>query len=150
MEKFGDKYCHDNPDAFGSAECIYLLSYATMMLQTSIQAQKSRMSLDDFVKMTKGINSGKDLSRDFIAEIYESVEKEPFTLTEDEDAKLKLEAVQATSLKRKQDLYMKEAQNLSDSAGVMEGRISGGRKWASSWDGGARRDGGGLSRGRGA
>ena len=32
MEKFGDKYCHDNPEAFGSAECIYLLSYATMML----------------------------------------------------------------------------------------------------------------------
>ncbi len=32
MEKFGDKFCQDNPDAFGSAECIYLLSYATMML----------------------------------------------------------------------------------------------------------------------
>lgn len=32
MEKFGEKYCLDNHDAFGSAECIYLLSYATMML----------------------------------------------------------------------------------------------------------------------
>jgi Sec7-like guanine-nucleotide exchange factor len=43
MEKFGEKYCKDNHDAFGNAECIYLLSYATMMLQTSIhnpQAQK--------------------------------------------------------------------------------------------------------------
>lgn len=36
MEKFGEKYCQDNRNAFGSAECIYLLSYATMMLQTSI------------------------------------------------------------------------------------------------------------------
>jgi brefeldin A-inhibited guanine nucleotide-exchange protein len=36
MEKFGNKYCIDNHNAFGSAECIYLLSYATMMLQTSI------------------------------------------------------------------------------------------------------------------
>ena len=36
MEKFGEKYSLDNRDAFGSAECIYLLSYATMMLQTSI------------------------------------------------------------------------------------------------------------------
>lgn len=36
MEKFGEKYCKDNHNAFGSAECIYLLSYATMMLQTSI------------------------------------------------------------------------------------------------------------------
>jgi brefeldin A-inhibited guanine nucleotide-exchange protein len=25
------------------------------------------MSLDDFVKMTKGINSGKDLEREFLA-----------------------------------------------------------------------------------
>lgn len=69
MEKFGEKYCLDNHDAFGSAECIYLLSYATMMLQTSIhnpQAQKSRMTLDDFLKMTKGLNAGKDLDRDFI------------------------------------------------------------------------------------
>ncbi len=32
MEKFGDKFFHDNPESFGSAECIYLLSYATMML----------------------------------------------------------------------------------------------------------------------
>ena len=77
------------------------------------------MTLDDFVKMTKGINQGKDLEREFIAQIYESVEKEPFTLTEDEDAKLKLEAVQATSLKRKQDLYMKEAQNLAKRGATM-------------------------------
>ncbi len=113
MEKFGEKYCKDNHNAFGSAECIYLLSYATMMLQTSIhnpQAQKSRMTLEDFTKMTKGLNSGKDLDPLFIEEIYKTVEKEPFTLTEDEDAKLKLEAVHATSFKRKQDLFVKEAQ----------------------------------------
>lgn len=32
MEKFGEKYVKDNPEAFGSAECAYLLSYATIML----------------------------------------------------------------------------------------------------------------------
>ena len=94
MEVFGEKYCKDNHDAFGTAECIYILSYATMILQTSIhnpQAQKTRMSLEDFQKMLKGINNGKDLDRDFVVEIYETVEREPFTLVEDEDAKLKLE-----------------------------------------------------------
>jgi Sec7-like guanine-nucleotide exchange factor len=49
------------------------------------------MALDDFIKITKGLNAGKDLDREFIAYIYDSVEKEPFTLTEDEDAKLKIE-----------------------------------------------------------
>lgn len=70
------------------------------------------MTLEDFVKMTKGLNAGKDLDREFIEQIYVTVEKEPFTLTEDEDAKLKLEASQATSFKRKQDLFMKEAQGI--------------------------------------
>mmetsp|Transcript_28910 Transcript_28910/g.27842 ORF Transcript_28910/g.27842 Transcript_28910/m.27842 type:complete len:87 (+) Transcript_28910:139-399(+) len=32
MEKFGEKFCKDNSDSFGSSECIYLLSYAVMML----------------------------------------------------------------------------------------------------------------------
>ena len=115
MEKFGEKYCKDNHDAFGSAECIYLLSYATMMLQTTIhnpQAQKQRMTLDDFLKITRGLNNGKDLDKDFVTNIYETVEKEPFTLTEDEDAKLKIEGALATSFKRKQDLFIKEAQGL--------------------------------------
>jgi Sec7-like guanine-nucleotide exchange factor len=49
------------------------------------------MTIDDFVKITKGLNNGKDIDRDIIQYIYESVEKEPFTLTEDEDAKLKIE-----------------------------------------------------------
>lgn len=49
------------------------------------------MSLEDYLKMTKGINNGKDIDRDFLVEIYTKVEQEPFTLAEDEDAKLKIE-----------------------------------------------------------
>jgi Sec7-like guanine-nucleotide exchange factor len=67
MEKFGEKFIADNPTGSDgvqgvmSAECVYLLSYATMMMQTSLHnpnAAKSRMSLEDFKKMIKGINSG--------------------------------------------------------------------------------------------
>jgi Sec7-like guanine-nucleotide exchange factor len=36
MEKFGEKYCKDNPTSFGSAEAAYVLAYALMMLQTSL------------------------------------------------------------------------------------------------------------------
>lgn len=32
MEKFGEKFNKDNPECFGNSECIYLLSYATIML----------------------------------------------------------------------------------------------------------------------
>jgi brefeldin A-inhibited guanine nucleotide-exchange protein len=36
MEKFGEKLSRDRPEEFGNAEGIYLIAYATLMLQTSI------------------------------------------------------------------------------------------------------------------
>ena len=87
-----------------SAECVFLLSYATMMLQTSLHnpnAVKSRMTLDDFAKMVKGINSQKNLEPEFIQKIYDTVEREPFTLNEDEDARMRQETASATSYQRK-------------------------------------------------
>lgn len=68
------------------------------------------MTLDDFIKITRGINAGKDLEKEFVLSIYDKVEKEPFTLEEDEEAKIKLEGAQANSLKKKQDLFNKQAQ----------------------------------------
>lgn len=51
--------------------------------------------------MCKGINAGKDLNPDFLKNIYDTILKEPFTLNEDEDAKLKLKSAAASSLKEK-------------------------------------------------
>lgn len=70
------------------------------------------MTLEDFAKMLKGINSGSNLNPDFIRKIYEHVERDPFTLNEDDDARIKAEAALANSLKRKQDLFQKEGQGL--------------------------------------
>jgi len=104
MEKFGEKFCKDNPEAFATAEICYILSFATIMLQTTLhnpQAKNITMTIDDFLKITKGIDNGKDLDEQFIRGIYETVEREPFTLAEDEDARMKQEATMATSFKRK-------------------------------------------------
>lgn len=101
METFGLKFVGDNPDGSDgcqgpmTGECVYLLSYATMMMQTSLHnpnAIKTRMTLEDFSKMIKGINAGKNLESEFIKKIFETVEREPFTLNEDDDARFKLEA----------------------------------------------------------
>ena len=59
------------------------------------------MSLDDFAKMVKGINSQKNLEPAFVQKIYETVEREPFTLNEDEDARIRAETASATSYQRK-------------------------------------------------
>lgn len=75
MEAFGEKFVHDNPKGSDqvqgemSAECVFLLSFATMMMQTSLHnpnAAKSRMTVDDFAKMVKGINSQQNLEPEFI------------------------------------------------------------------------------------
>ena len=47
------------------------------------------MKFSDFQKMVKGINNGGDLPEDFLMDIYKTVEKEPFTLAEDDEARLK-------------------------------------------------------------
>jgi len=36
MEKFGEKLSKDRPEEYGNAEGVYLLAYATLMLQTSV------------------------------------------------------------------------------------------------------------------
>ena len=62
--------------------------------------------------MLKGINSGENLREEFIKKIYDHVERDPFTLNEDDDARIKAETQNANSLKRKQDLFQKEGINL--------------------------------------
>ena len=82
-----------------------------MMMQTSLHnpnAVKSRMTLADFSKMIKGINSGANLTPECGQKIYETVEREPFSLNEDDDARAKADAATATTYKRKQELFQKE------------------------------------------
>ncbi len=47
------------------------------------------MTYQAFVKMTKGINNGKDLEPEFLKDIFDTIEKEPITLVEDEEARMK-------------------------------------------------------------
>lgn len=53
MQVFGSKYLTDNPESFMTATGAYALSYAIMMLQTSLYNQQvrenERMKLEDFV-----------------------------------------------------------------------------------------------------
>lgn len=105
MQKFGEKLSKDRPVEFGNAEGVYILAYATLMLQTSVHnpnATKLKMTLADFKKITTGVklsDSGVIDLDPFLADIYETILKEPFTLEEDEEARIKLEAVTNTNKK---------------------------------------------------
>ena len=53
MEKFAERYCRENPEAFTSADGAYLLSFAIIMLNTDAHnpMADAHMSKDDFVMM---------------------------------------------------------------------------------------------------
>lgn len=105
MEKFGEKLSRDRPEEFGNAEGVYLLAYATLMLQTSVhnpQAQRLRMTLADFRKITSGVKlseSGQPDWEAFLAGVHDTVVREPITLEEDEEARMKLESAAGTNKK---------------------------------------------------
>lgn len=106
MEKFGEKLAKDRPVECGNAEGIYYVAYATLMLQTSVhnpQAVKMKMKLADFRKITTGTKINDTSTTEdfdaFIADLYERVLREPFTLEEDEEARMKLEAATSTNKK---------------------------------------------------
>lgn len=60
------------------------------------------MSLEDFRKITKGVklsDQGQPNFEKFIADVFDEVAREPFTLEEDEDARLKAEGAAGTNKK---------------------------------------------------
>ena len=53
MEKFAERYCRDNPEAFATADAAYLLAFALIMLNTDAHnpMAEKKLSKDDFVNM---------------------------------------------------------------------------------------------------
>ncbi|KAH0789780.1 Sec7 domain containing protein [Histomonas meleagridis] len=75
MEQFGRKYYDDNPQYFSCADTVYVLAYSTLMLHTDAHhpSVKSRMTLDQFIANNRGIDNGKDLSYDFLKDLYQGI-----------------------------------------------------------------------------
>lgn len=108
MEKFSEKYCIDNPSAFETADTAFVLLYSIIMLQTDANnpGVKKKMTFEDYLKITRGINNGKDLPREFLEDIFTSIKTNPITLKDDEELLMRLEG----SGKRKDEMFEKESQ----------------------------------------
>jgi IQ motif/SEC7 domain-containing protein len=59
-----------------------VLAYAVILLNTSIHnpnvKQADKMKFEQFVKMTKGIDNGHDINRDYLQGMYERVKQNEF------------------------------------------------------------------------
>ncbi|CAK1547265.1 unnamed protein product [Leptosia nina] len=86
MESFAQRYCQLNPDIFTNADTCYVLSFAIIMLNTSLHnpSVKDKPSPEQFVAMNRGINNGGDLPQELLLSLYESIKTEPFKIPEDD------------------------------------------------------------------
>ncbi|KAM7295927.1 cytohesin-1 isoform X2 [Ixodes scapularis] len=86
MEKFAQRYCQLNPGVFSNTDTCYVLSFAVIMLNTSLHnpSVRDKPSVEQFVSMNRGINNGGDLPRELLASLYDSIRQEPFKIPEDD------------------------------------------------------------------
>ncbi|XP_011372898.1 cytohesin-2 isoform X4 [Pteropus vampyrus] len=86
MEAFAQRYCQCNPGVFQSTDTCYVLSFAVIMLNTSLHNPnvRDKPGLERFVAMNRGINEGGDLPEELLRNLYDSIRNEPFKIPEDD------------------------------------------------------------------
>uniref|UniRef100_A0A1B6H0B3 Cytohesin-1 n=1 Tax=Cuerna arida TaxID=1464854 RepID=A0A1B6H0B3_9HEMI len=86
MECFAQRYCQLNPNIFTNTDTCYVLSFAIIMLNTSLHnpSVKEKPTVEQFISMNRGINNGGDLPRELLVSLYESIKTEPFKIPEDD------------------------------------------------------------------
>uniref|UniRef100_A0A8C1NXB6 Cytohesin 1a n=1 Tax=Cyprinus carpio TaxID=7962 RepID=A0A8C1NXB6_CYPCA len=86
MEAFAQRYCQCNPGVFQSTDTCYILSFAVIMLNTSLHNPnvKDKPTVERFISMNRGINDGGDLPEELLRNLYDSIKNEPFKIPEDD------------------------------------------------------------------
>ncbi|KAK1799027.1 hypothetical protein P4O66_007290 [Electrophorus voltai] len=68
MEAFAQRYCQCNPGVFQSTDTCYILSFAIIMLNTSLHNPnvRDKPAVERFISMNRGINDGGDLPEELL------------------------------------------------------------------------------------
>jgi brefeldin A-inhibited guanine nucleotide-exchange protein len=119
MEKFAERYTLQNEDVFPSADTAFILSFAVIMLQTDLHnpniKPEKKMTCPTFINLNSGISPDGDLPPEFLAEIFNSIKYNPFTLKEDD-------AARETKSKSSKDLFEINGNSPAFFGGGAEGR----------------------------
>ncbi|XP_050394137.2 cytohesin-1 isoform X4 [Patella vulgata] len=86
MECFAQRYCDLNSDVFKNTDTCYVLSFAIIMLNTSLHnpSVKDKPTVERFISMNRGIHDGGDLPEELLINLYDSIKNEPFKIPEDD------------------------------------------------------------------
>ncbi|WVY90701.1 hypothetical protein V8G54_036215 [Vigna mungo] len=88
MEKFVERYCKCNPEAFSSANTAYVLAYSVIMLNTDAHNPmvKNKMSPDDFIRNNRGIGDGKDMLEEYLKSLFDRISRNEIKMKENDEA----------------------------------------------------------------
>ncbi|KAL1916268.1 uncharacterized protein VTP21DRAFT_5885 [Calcarisporiella thermophila] len=107
LEKFADRYCETNPDAFTSADTAFFLCYSIIILNTDQHSPqvKNRMDKAAFIRNNRGGAASSDLSDEFLLKIFDEIVANEIVMEEEQVHKDK-EA--APGGPKQQELYQRE------------------------------------------
>ncbi|EPY53175.1 Sec7 domain-containing protein [Schizosaccharomyces cryophilus OY26] len=90
MLKFAEKYVDDNLGAFRNADTAYVLAYSIIMLNTDQHSPqvKQRMTCQDFIRNNRGVDDGGNLSDDFLADVYDDIQKNEIIMKDEQGASI--------------------------------------------------------------
>eukprot|EP00088_Acartia_fossae_P071303 TRINITY_DN9760_c0_g1_i7.p1 TRINITY_DN9760_c0_g1~~TRINITY_DN9760_c0_g1_i7.p1 ORF type:complete len:616 (-),score=174.90 TRINITY_DN9760_c0_g1_i7:282-2129(-) len=85
MDAFAQHYCKQNPYIFQEPDTCFILSFSIIMLNTALHNPNAKMKItvEQFIKQNKGIDSGKDLPPDMQEAIFRNIKEEPFKIPDE-------------------------------------------------------------------
>ena len=112
VQEFASKYYNDNKNTnsiFESADAVYYLAFAVIILQTDLHNQnvKNKMDFKTFQSSLDKTNGGKNFPKEFLLDIYNQINEEPISLPELDEEKEKM-----IKSNNKEDNYLREKKRI--------------------------------------
>ncbi|KAL5572687.1 hypothetical protein UlMin_022284 [Ulmus minor] len=83
LEAFSDRfYDQQTSDLFASKDAVFILCYSLIMLNTDQHNPqvKKKMTEEEFIRNNRAINGGKDLPKEYLSELFNSISNNAITL----------------------------------------------------------------------
>ncbi|KAM6555329.1 hypothetical protein CsatB_002348 [Cannabis sativa] len=83
LEAFSDRfYEQQTSDIFASKDAVFILCYSLIMLNTDQHNPqvKKKMTEEEFIRNNRAINGGKDLPKEYLSELFNSISNNAITI----------------------------------------------------------------------
>uniref|UniRef100_A0A8D0HQT5 ARF guanine nucleotide exchange factor 2 n=1 Tax=Sphenodon punctatus TaxID=8508 RepID=A0A8D0HQT5_SPHPU len=130
MEKFAARYleCNQGQTLFASADTAYVLAYSIIMLTTDLHSPqvKNKMTKEQYIKMSRGINDSKDLPEEYLSTIYDEIEGKKIAMKETKEYAVTTKTTKPSvaSEKQRRLLYNLEMEQMAKTAKALMEAVS--------------------------